>query len=321
MSASSPEQYRAAERALWAYYGVEPKEQFVELERPRVKLRVLEVGTGEPVLFVHGGPNAGSTWAPLVARLQDFRCLVLDRPGCGLSAPVDYSGADIKSLAVNVLALVADGLGLEQCCIVASSIGGAWTFWLALARPGLVRRIVQEGCPGLVRRMKIPVFLRFFSIPRLNRLATSLPASRSSVRVTLRQMGHSESLAAGRIPDPLLHWSQALLNDTKTMSHELDLIEKVLSLRGVRPELQIADAELSRVSRPTLLLWGQDDPFGSIGLGRQIASALPHAQLRPFSVSGHLPWLDSPEAHADRIREFLRESSGAGPAARPSQDA
>lgn len=46
--------YRRAERSLWQYYGLAPSERFVELERLKVRLRVLDIGFGEPILFVHG---------------------------------------------------------------------------------------------------------------------------------------------------------------------------------------------------------------------------------------------------------------------------
>ena len=49
-----------AERKLWAHYGLAPRELFVEVESPPCRLRVLEIGSGEPVLMVHGtvGPGA-----------------------------------------------------------------------------------------------------------------------------------------------------------------------------------------------------------------------------------------------------------------------
>jgi pimeloyl-ACP methyl ester carboxylesterase len=83
MGLQSVEACRTAERALWEHYGAEPTERFLDLAKPKARTRVLIVGDGPPVLFVHGSPNAGSTRAPLAERLQDFRCIILDRPGCG----------------------------------------------------------------------------------------------------------------------------------------------------------------------------------------------------------------------------------------------
>jgi pimeloyl-ACP methyl ester carboxylesterase len=72
-----------------------PAERFVELKSPEVRLRVLEVGVGEPILFVHGGigPDA---WARLVRELRGFRCLVLDRPGSGLTRRSTIPSTDMN---------------------------------------------------------------------------------------------------------------------------------------------------------------------------------------------------------------------------------
>ncbi len=42
------QRYREAERRLWSYYSVEPTEQHIELAATGTKVRIQEVGTGEP---------------------------------------------------------------------------------------------------------------------------------------------------------------------------------------------------------------------------------------------------------------------------------
>lgn len=128
MTENSVQTYKEAEGHLWQYYGIQPETYFLDLERPQVQVRIQEVGTGDPVLFVHGGPNAGTTWAPLAARMQDFRCLVLDRPGCGLSKPVDYGASDLPWLATAVLESVLTILDVERLPLVVSSMGGSGAF-------------------------------------------------------------------------------------------------------------------------------------------------------------------------------------------------
>lgn len=307
MNESDVAKYREAERRLWQHVGVRPREIFLSLDRPRVRVRVQEVGEGKPLLFVHGGPNAGTTWAPLVAQIGDFRCLVLDRPGCGLSERVDYRGWDLRRLATGVLHSLLDALEIERLAIVASSMGGLWTFWLAQAHPQRVSRMVQLGCPALVEGMKIPPFMRMLSVPRLNRLLTRvMPATVDSARDLYRQIGHAASIEAGRIPGVYFNWYHHLTVNTDTMSNELDMIEKALTWRGTRPELLFDRAELRRVPQPTLYIWGEDDTFGGAELAQETAAWTPDAQLHLLPNSGHLPWLDAPEEVSALAREFLR---------------
>ena len=121
------ERYRQAEQRLWESVGLDPVERQVSLHRLGTTVRVLEVGQGPDVLFVHGGSASGANWAPLVARLDGFHCLLLDRPGCGLSDPLDADLPDLGRFGEVAATLVADGLdGLDvpTAHVVATSLGG-----------------------------------------------------------------------------------------------------------------------------------------------------------------------------------------------------
>lgn len=77
-----------AERSLWSRFGITPVDRRLRL-RAGNEVRVQEVGDGPPVVFVHGAAVAGSSWVLLADALKDeFRCILVDRPGCGLSSPV-----------------------------------------------------------------------------------------------------------------------------------------------------------------------------------------------------------------------------------------
>lgn len=124
-----------AEQALWRRYGLEPAERFVELRESATRLRIIEVGAGPPVLLIPGSGGTGPYWAPLVRELSGFRCLMLDRPGWGLSAPIDYASAPYWSQVTAVLAGVLDALRLDRVDVIGASIGGAWGLRLAQSDP------------------------------------------------------------------------------------------------------------------------------------------------------------------------------------------
>src|SRR6185503_5068467 len=137
------QRYREAERALWEWAGVQPTEQRVRLEPFGVTVRVQEAGEGPPVLFIHGGPNAGSTWVPLVGHMAGFRSIVLDRPGTGLSDPYPVDEQTLPAFADGLVASVLDAVSVDRAHVVGSSFGGFLALRSAAATPDRVSRMVQ----------------------------------------------------------------------------------------------------------------------------------------------------------------------------------
>ena len=77
----------------------DPTERRARLDRTGLTVRIQKVGQGPAVVLVHGASNSGTSWAGLVARLGGFRCLLLDRPGCGLSDPLAAPFDGLERLA------------------------------------------------------------------------------------------------------------------------------------------------------------------------------------------------------------------------------
>ena len=196
---SAMERYLAAETRLWQHYGLAPRERFVEIARPRARLRVLEAGSGPPVLFLHGTVGPGS-WPSLVAGLPGFRSLVLDRPGWGLSTPVEFPRSGYRAFVADLLAASLDALDIDRVDVVGGSIGDLWALSLAEHHPDRVGRVALLGAGPLAPAVPVPPFIRVVSSP-IGAIIVRLPVSPDRVRSILRDSGHGPSLDAGRIPD------------------------------------------------------------------------------------------------------------------------
>lgn len=296
--------YRASEARLWSSYQRSPDEHWVRLPVTGRRVRVLEVGRGDPVLFVHGGPNAGSTWAPLVARLAGFRCLMVDRPGTGLSEPVPTRPADIPELGARFVAEVLDGLGIARAHVVASSFGGHLALRSAARTPDRFVRMVQMACPALVPGDRVPPFMKQLTNPLIRWIAAHGRPSRARGDDVLRQIGHGASLDAGRLPEAIGDWYLDLQRYTDTRKHDFAAIAGLVRDPGTA-RLTREDFAAARV--PTLFLWGEDDAFGDEAVARDIAGWMPDAELEMLPASGHLPWLDAPDGLAGRVAAYLRQ--------------
>jgi 2-hydroxy-6-oxonona-2,4-dienedioate hydrolase len=247
-------------------------------------------------------------WAALMARLPDFRCITLDRPGGGLSDGVDFVREDVRKLAVDVLEAVLDAAGVGQASFVANSMGGWWTFQLAMRAPARVARMMMIGCPAVMLNTTAPLPMRLISVPGLGRGLVKLmaPASAAKARDLPRFLGHpaevgerwseTEAEAAyrfGNLPNAQRSW--------------LTLLRRFLRPWGPNRHMRISAGELRSISQPTLFVWGKDDPFGSPDAGRAAAELMPQARLEVVGL-GHLPWWDEPDACARLVREFVRPS-------------
>jgi pimeloyl-ACP methyl ester carboxylesterase len=299
--ASQADGHREAERALWAHHGVEPAERFVEAGGAR--LRVLEAGAGEPVLFVHGTGGPGA-WPSLVAELSGCRCLLLDRPGWGSSGPVEYRGRDYKALVADLLRDVLDGLGVERAHVVGASIGNTWALALAARHPDRVGKVALLGGGPLVAAVDVPPFIRLLASP-LGRVLVALPQNRRMMRSQVRGLGHGASLDAGRIPGEFFDWRVAMTRETGSMRSERDMARAIVRGKSFRPGLTFGDAELAAICRPALMVYGTADPVGDVATWRRFAGALPDGELRLVDGAGHVPWFDDAPGVAAAIAGFL----------------
>jgi len=303
------ERFRSTEQRLWQSAGLVPQERFVRLSTGE-RVRVQEVGDGDPVLFVHGASNAGTSWIDLIARLPGFRCVALDRPGCGLSDPIStgrqWDVDAVERYADSLLADVLDALDLPSADLVATSFGGYFALRGAAAHPGRFHRVAELSWPFGAPMAKVPAFMRMGAIPGMQWMATKVPATRRTVKAMLSQIGLERAIRSGRFNDDMVDWFVSVLRDTDTMANEVRTTPRLITpIRGINRRILLDDALLARVTMPVLLLWGEEDPNGGTAIAEAFAPRLPNATLEIVPRAGHAPWIDEPDHCATRIEAFL----------------
>lgn len=75
-----------------------------------------------------------------------------------------------------------------------------------------------------------------------------------------------------------------------------------------RGPLRVYPDELRRLTVPTLLIWGNHDPVGSVKVGQAVAGLVPKAQLEVLPA-GHVPWLGNPDRVSELLSRFARSGS------------
>ena len=125
-----------------------PEESFIELRDGRFKIRVLEAGSGDPILYVHGA--GGLFWDPLLDALAaGHRVVAPEHPGAGDSQGIEHV-EDLWDLVLYYNELL-DHLGIEKATVVGHSFGGMVASEIAATSPDRVDKLVLIAPLGLWR--------------------------------------------------------------------------------------------------------------------------------------------------------------------------
>jgi pimeloyl-ACP methyl ester carboxylesterase len=101
-------------------------------------------GTGRPLILLHGGLMSGEMFEPILPALAEHhQVIVPDLQGHGRTADIDRP-IDVRLMAGDIAALI-DHLGLDRPDVVGYSLGGGVAFYLAVAHPEKVRRLVSAS--------------------------------------------------------------------------------------------------------------------------------------------------------------------------------
>lgn len=300
-------QVLAAQERVIGHTAVEVDTRLVELGTG-LRLQLLETGDGDPLVMLHGTGAIAATMLPLAEHLPDRRASIVDRPGHGLSDPVEGLREHPRTTAVQVVVGLLDALGLDRVDLVGSSGGGLWSLWTALDRPERVRRIVLVGVTPSLPETRAPVPLRLITTPVIGDVLDRLmpDASPGTVKRMMAMMGEGDTIE--RYP-ALLDALAATGNDPiASEAFRQELSGVIRGVLGWRPSVRFTETELRRLQQPTLLIWGDHDPVGKPAAARSAASLIPHGRA-VVVPTGHAPWFGEPERTAELITDFLDESA------------
>jgi pimeloyl-ACP methyl ester carboxylesterase len=305
---------RDAERRLFARHGLAPAERWLALDEHALRVRVLEVGSGPPLVLLHAAGWFAAQWTPLLPHLAGRRLLLIDLPGHGLSGGLEYRRAPARGLMSAALRGVLAALGLPAVPVVGSSLGGMAALWLALDAPERVDRLVLLGLPGSALPGARPdLGLALMSVPGVNRLLLRLPASPERSRALSRR---PFGTAFARTPGEIFEIHYLASRRPEFVQSVASFLEATLRWRTPRPGSVLAPAEIAAIAQPTLFVWGADDVYGPPAIAERALALMPRAELEVVP-GGHFPHLDDPAGCAARIARFLAPR-GAGNGARRS---
>lgn len=245
-----------------------------------------DIGTGAPVVFLHGsgpGVSARSNWSHLYSRFNGgIRLIAPDIAGFGASKAGEGAELNIK-LWVGQLIAFLDALGIERATLVGNSFGGGLALATALKHPQRIERLVLMGTPAGDFVQTEGLRSGWFYEPSLENMEAILrlfPFDQSFVTTEMIESRYHSSARPGA--------QEAFRKLIPKPSDEGDTI-----VRGV-PE-----AALRTIAHPVLVLHGREDRIIPFEIGLRLAREIPNADLHVFANCGH--WVQ-----VERADEFVR---------------
>jgi pimeloyl-ACP methyl ester carboxylesterase len=256
-------------------------------------IAIAEVGVGPVLLFYTG---IGSfVWRDVMLRLSaDFRCVVLDPPGIGLSSPVPRSATTLANSA-RAVAAVSQALDLQDVTLVIHDTGAPPALAAAARTPDRIRGIVGINTFGWKPAGRaFRGMLAVMGGPMMRRIdvATGLLP-----RLTATAFG------VGR------H-----LDDTSRRAYREGIARSIGAFHDYLGEARFSDEIYGEVTRaltgpfrhlPVLTIFGErNDP---LGFQPQWKGIFPNAKQLVIPKGNHFPMCDDPDFVANAIRAWHHE--------------
>lgn len=253
-----------------------------------LQLAFEDIGTGPPVVILHGLFGSGANWRSVAqALVPRYRVLCVDLRNHGSSPWAD--SMDYLEMAEDVRTLMAR-LELQSPTVVGHSMGGKTAMSLALTSPASVANLVVVDIAP---------------VPYADRFTTYVEAMRSVDAAATASRTEAQRRLAERLPDPATaaFLAQNLVSRNDHFDWRLNLAAIGLSV----PVLSAFPSVLAgrRFRGPVTLIHGSDSDYVAAKDIESFTDLFPDFQAHVIQGAGHWVHAERPEAFLSALRHVL----------------
>jgi proline iminopeptidase len=266
----------------------------------RYNLNVEEVGSGFPLIVLHGGPGLDhSMFRPYLDALGDeYRLLYVDERGQGRSQRVDPATLSLEVFASDV-DLLAETLELERFALLGHSFGAIIATYHATELGTAAAYVISGG-------------------------ADSSEALDADVAVSLEALGDGGQAI-------VQSWEDEATVETDEQFRQLMRDQLPFHFHGQPPPGYLADfvpspevlrhfakagygdfdyvPKLQDVEKPTLLIVGEHDRVTTPRAARVLHEGIPGSELHIVPDAGHMSFVEQTDEYIAVVRDFLARST------------
>jgi 3-oxoadipate enol-lactonase len=259
------------------------------------RLNFETIGTGKPIVLIHGFTNYGLVWTPQLSSLvhRGYQVILPDLAGHGRSEPAT-APTTVRDFARDIGALM-DRLQIERATLCGLSLGAMVAQQMAIEQPGRVDGLILANSRATFADARyegvIAGWIQLFEQPDgpRKRLQSVWP-------IMLNEAFRAST--AGRAT--LAAWSDVLGAIPGT---SLSNVARGMTSFDLRDRLR-------EIRVPTLVIAGEQDKLFPPAETREIADGIPGARFEVITGAGHLSSLDSADAFNALLCAFV-EAQGA----------
>ena len=265
---------------------------------PQGTMHFHDVGRGAPVLLLHGCGGLGEEILRPFMHAGGLRLIAPDRLSYGYSNTIGHAqDADPRAQALTMLRLL-DWMGIDQCTVVAHSLGATVALWLAACHPSRVKSLVllapfcrptPEPAMPLLRLAVAPVIgapIRHLAIP---------PLSGWLGRRQIRGLLH---------PRPVPPWLEGF--PCRHAASPNALLAAAAELRRFNPAMR--RFRPVEIDVPAVAVFGDADRTSVASWhGEWLAKHLPQTRFVHLRLTGHAPHHSEPELVGSIMRGMTGE--------------
>jgi proline iminopeptidase len=264
------------------------------------RLFVEDVGSGFPLVALHGGPGMDHTmFRPWLDPLgNEFGLLYVDERGQGRSDRVDPATLSLDVLARDV-DLLAAALGVEAFALLGHSFGAIVATWHATNLGTAAAYVISGGAESSDALMADVLA----SFETLGDRRAAIEASWEREK-TVATEGEAAQLLADQAP---FHFHRepppGVFSATR---YSPDVLRHFANVGY--GDFDYRDA-LGGVTRPTLVVVGDHDLTTTPRAARVLHDGIPGSELAVIANAGHMSFVEEQDAYLIAVRDFLRRKT------------
>ncbi len=266
------------------------------VELPGADVNYVEIGEGEPIVFVHGISGCWQNWLENLPHFgRGYRAIALDLPGFGAS-PLPSWDVDMPAYG-RLIHDFCEKLGVEGATLVGNSMGGFIAAEAVTAGPERFSRLVLVSAAGIINTWN----------PEARATATAWAVKQFGPGFADRgRQIVSRPRSREIVFRPFVRYPRRLREDL--------LLEQIVG--GLQRSEAFGEAlravirrdireRLATIEMPTMIVWGQSDRVIPMAAALSYHRRIPHSRLEIFERTGHVPQLERPARFNGLLDEFL----------------